>query len=198
LNPIEIRKTDSNNIKSSESDKYRENNPFLVLESTPNYSLKENSANSQELREFGIRKRTRPNKSEIIKRRIINMMKNENVVVGFTSMTEIFLSELLEKDLSLLKDVLNLVYTEVFDNPEELQKFIEIMSNLEYEVLHPTNTILALGVIQHTDIGVQEAAIAAFEKWDDKTNLKLLKNINYTADWIEDYANEVIQYLEGC
>lgn len=133
-----------------------------------------------------------------LKKQVLNLLVNEDVDVGTTSVVELYLEKLLDQDSSQVKEILSLISCEVFDKPEILQKLIEVMSNLDYEKLYPTNTIIALNPINHTDIRVQEAAIAAFEKWDDKSNLKLLRNINYTADWIEDYAKRVIEYLEGC
>lgn len=132
------------------------------------------------------------------KNKVLRLLDNEDIAVGFSSLTERFFSDLLDRDTLFLLDLLNLIYKENFDNVELMQKFIEVMSNLDYKALYPTNTILALGVINHTNIGIQEAAIAAFEKWDDKNNLTLLKNINYTTPWVEEYAKNVIQYLESC
>ncbi|HDR8123586.1 hypothetical protein PDN28_14500 [Bacillus cereus] len=137
-------------------------------------------------------------RNELLKRKILNMLKNENIEVGYTSMTEMFLNKMLKNDLSETKDIINLIYFDVFDKPKLLQKLVEVVSDLDYEKLSPLNKIIAVGVINHKDVGVQEAAIAAFEKWDDKENLKLLMNIQYTTPWIEDYAKEVIEYLEGC
>lgn len=140
------------------------------------------------------------NKIEInnLKRQVLHMLKNENIEVGYTSMTEFFLANLLKQNVYQLKEILSLLQVENFDKPEIMQKLIEVMSNLDYKLLYPTNTIIALSFINHNDIGVQEAAIASFEKWDDKRNVNLLNNINYTANWIENYAKDVIQYLEGC
>lgn len=137
-------------------------------------------------------------KIQLIKNKALRTLMNEDVAVGYSSMTERYFNDLLKEDVLLLKDILNHIYKDVFDDAEILQKFIEVMSNLDYELLHPTNTILAVGVINHVDVGVQEAALAAFEKWDDKSNANFLKNINYTTGWIEKYAEEIIDYLESC
>lgn len=135
---------------------------------------------------------------ELLKRKVLSMLKNEDIVVGYTSMTELFLQDLLEQNPSLAKEVINRLYVENLENPGRLQKIIEVMSNLDYEGMYPTNTILALGVINNIDVAVQEAAIAAYEKWEDPKNISVLRSTNYTVDWIEDYAKEVIDYLEGC
>lgn len=132
------------------------------------------------------------------KNKVLRILLNEDITVGYTSMTERFLNDLLIEEPLLLKEVLMHVYKEVFTEKEVLQNFIEVMSNLDYKSLYPTNTIIAVGMINHKDIGVQEAAIASFEKWDDKKNIGMLRNISYTTEWIESYANEVIEYLESC
>ncbi|MGR9544826.1 hypothetical protein [Priestia megaterium] len=210
MNLNENIKTNNASVDSESSIyKRKDLNAFIKKEGNL-YSVKENSASSNNdtvyskenaassLQSTGKENRTKKKKSELEKRKVVNMLINENIAVGYTSMTEMYLNQLLKADLSLTKDVLNLIYSEHFDNPDILQKITEVMSNLDYEKLYPTNTILVMAIISHTDINVQEAVIASFEKWDDKRNLKYLNNINYTADWIEDYANSVIDYLESC
>jgi hypothetical protein len=192
-NSINTSKNNENeylNVKGNLID-YKDNNITTYFD-----NFKEYSADSiLEKRED---KEKKAKQIDFLKRKILNMLINENIVVGYTSMTEVFLDKCIEDDLSLTKDILNMIYVACYDNPENLQKFIEVMSNLNYQKLYPTNTILALGVINHVDIGVQEAAIAAFEKWDDGRNVAILKSTKYTVEWIEDYANEVIDYLESC
>lgn len=138
------------------------------------------------------------NRIQVNKNKAIRLLKNEDIAIGYNSMTERFFNDLLVEDPSFLKDLLNHIVIDVFKNEEILQKFIEVMSNLDYDSLYPTNTILALGTVNHANVGVQEAALAAYEKWDDKRNLNILKNIKYTTGWIEKYAKEIIDYLESC
>lgn len=204
MGPIEARKTNVTTDKLHDAGI----NSVVVTEVNRNVMKEHSSSSSHNQGKYGsgtsinsLQKNQREvekSRIETYKRKVLSMLTNENIVVGYTSMTEVFLSKLLENDRYEVKEILNLIYVECFDQPEILQRITEVMSNLDYDKLFPTNTILAMGVINHIDIGVQEAAIAAFEKWDDKRNLPVLKNINYTTDWIEDYAREVIQYLESC
>jgi len=176
-----------------------ENFKITFSPDSSNIFFKDSIFNSQkELKNDIFVKKRNVSQSIIFQRQAINLLKNENIIVGYTSASELYLEELLLQDITQLKEVLNSVYTAIFSNPELLQKFIEVISNLDYESLYPTNTILALGVINHTDVGVQEAALAAFEKWDDKRNLSFLYNINYATPWLKDYADDVINYLESC
>lgn len=170
-------------------------NDFIILNNQPS---------STNVKFYDERTKSEPSdlqnekKVQFTTNKALRLLMNEDIAVGYSSMTERYFNDLSKEDVSFLKDVINLVYKDAFDNVEVLQKFIEVMSNLDYELLYPTNTILAIGVINHIDVGVQEAALAAFEKWDDKGNVNMLKNINYTTGWIGKYAQEIIDYLESC
>lgn len=188
---------------SLETEKFSDKKTFANTSDTNYFRVPVDSKKGKiKFYDDSVKTNSKPYKNEIeilhIKDNAIRTLVNDDIMVGYSSLTENYFKELLNKDVSIFKDVLNLVYYEVFDNDENLQKFIEVMSNLDYELIYPTNTILALGAINHINIGVQEAAIAAFEKWDDKKNTKFLKNIHYTPEWIKNYAHNVIEYLESC
>lgn len=138
------------------------------------------------------------NEKIIYMNRIKTMLNNEQIEVGYSSLTENYIESILEDNPNLTKEVINSIYIENFADPAFLHKLIEVVSNLDYEKMYPTNTILALGTLNHKDVRVQEASIASFEKWDDKKNLSVLQNIEFCNEWLKEYAEEVIEYLEGC
>lgn len=199
---IEAFKTNSNytsiNVEGI-SYSNKDESPYIKKEEDF-FSVKEFSASTSTESSFNKEASTLKSEKDlqVIKRKVLSMLINEDIIVGYSSMTEVFLNELLEKDPSLTKEVINRLYVENIEKPIRLQKIIEVMSNLDYKKMYPTNIILALGVINNVDVAVQEAAIAAYEKWEDPKNISVLKSTKYTVEWIEDYAKEVIDYLEGC
>ena len=136
---------------------------------------------------------------EFYKRKTLNLLVNEDIIVGYSSRCEEYLSDLISIESPMLvKELISQLYYENFENPDRIYKIIEIMSNLDYKTLKPMNTIIALGAVNYDDIKVQEAAVASLEKWEDPDNIKLLMNVKYSTRWIEEYAQEVIEYLESC
>lgn len=134
--------------------------------------------------------------SQIIK--IKRLLKSEDINVGYTSKTEQYLADLLEKDPSFAKEVINHLYLEFFTEPIYLLYIIEIMSNLNYIKMQPNNITMALNTLNHKNIAVQEASVAAFEKWEDPNNIEYLRSMELPSDWMRSYTEEVIEYLKGC
>lgn len=201
MEKIEFRQTNSIKFETGDNAVYKEKKVDFVKGHSANSSIERtysDESKTSSIKDINEIKIAISKRNDILKRKILNMLRNESIVVGYTSMTEMYIAEMLEKDIYKTKDVLGVICYENFDNPRMLQKILEVMSNLDYEKLKPTNTLQAAVAINHVDVGVQEAAIASFEKWDDKENLNLLRNINYATPWIESYAKEVIEYLESC
>lgn len=142
-------------------------------------------------------KRNRQREIEFQKNKVFAMLKSENVIVGYSSETERYLEYLISQDKDIVKNIFQIIIHNEFDNPIILQKAIEVFSNLNDEDLNPSFSLVLIATINHKNINVQEASIAAFEKWDNKSNITLLKNINYTTPWIKDYADSVVEYLES-
>ena len=130
--------------------------------------------------------------------RTINLLNYDNVDVGYISQLEVYFKELLMKDKDFLKELLSYTQQKIIDNDNLLVKFIEVVSNLNYEDLKPFNFILVCGSLGNKSIPVQEASVAAFEKWGDQDNVGFLRSVKYHTKWLTEYAENVISYLESC
>lgn len=133
-----------------------------------------------------------------LKRKIYKMLKEEQVFTGYTSLIEFHFEELLKYKPLKFKEILNEIFIEEFDKPEILSKLIEVVSNFDYEVLYPFNITMVIGSLNHVDLRVVEASVAAIEKWENKNHAVILKNISFPSPWMEKYISEVISYLESC
>ena len=71
-----------------------------------------------------------------------------------------------------------------------------MMGTLNYEKAEPQGQTMALGLLQHEDISVRDRAIQAFERWNSKKGLTVLKSLHCDIKWLERYVNKVISYLE--
>lgn len=158
------------------------------------YTINKNRTSKSESKSISIQYNKKP--AQIIK--LKRQLKNEEIIIGYTSKTEQILASLLKEEPNFAREVINELYLEMFNEPDHLVNIIEIMSNLDYKEMQPNNITMAMGTLNHKNIAVQEAAIASFEKWDDPHNLKYLESTEIASDWLREYTDNVIKYLKGC
>jgi len=208
LNSIDTPNNSKKYIVSRSAIKEYDNTKEFVTLSTKLYiqsndiTFKENislSSSRDSISYFGNFENNLEKRISKCKKRIINLLTNEDVIVGYSSRSQDYMARLiLNNEENLVKEAISQLFIENVDNFDFTYKLIEVMSNLEYKKLYPNNTFIAFSSVNHKDVRIQEAAIASIEKWEDSRNLKYLKNIDYTTEWIEEYANNVINYLESC
>lgn len=124
------------------------------------------------------------------------IIREDNVIPGYVSKSQLFLEINLEKNRPLVGEVIIRAHRSLYNNPTNLAKLIEAVSNIDYVLLAPYNFSIVQSSVSHSDIEIQEAVISSFEKWEDPENLTFLTNNSYTNDFIKQYANDVIEYLK--
>lgn len=130
-----------------------------------------------------------------LKKEFEMLIKEEDIVAGYVSKSQSWLEEQLLENPSIKQIILELNRS-FFDSPHNLSKLIEVVSSIDYNLLTPYNHCLIQASISHQDIEIQEACIASYEKWEDKENLKFLRHTSFSNDFVKNYADEVIRYLE--
>jgi hypothetical protein len=128
---------------------------------------------------------------------LIRIISDDNTMIGYTSTTELYINSLFSSNRYLAGDVIISVQREIYDKPILLAKLIEAVSNLDYDLLNPYNFTIVQASLSHKDIEVQEAVVAAYEKWEDPQNAIFLEHSTYDNEFIHNYAQEVISYLKG-
>jgi hypothetical protein len=124
-------------------------------------------------------------------------MTQDDFVAGETSASERYIEKIADKygwhDTMVWLDT---VYLDNYSSPAVLIGLMHCLSHFEFEDVKPVGPTMALGVLQHSDIFVRDYAIRAFENWNDKEALPVLKSLSCDAKWLQEYINEVIKALE--
>ncbi len=154
----------------------------------------ENKINRERL-EF-LRKHTTP--------RFIKLIREEHFEFGYTSQSEIFLRELLEKNSLATMSWLNELYNDNFHNDVILIGIVRLLGRFDEASIKPQGQTMALGSLIHKNLEICELGIRAFESWGStdslrilkQTRVSVLKQISIADKWLKQYLEEVISDLE--
>ncbi|WP_406860982.1 hypothetical protein WHU70_14325 [Escherichia coli] len=125
-------------------------------------------------------------------------LKSENYIEGEITKTQIYLESLSEKNKSLFLEVFQRVWVSIYYSPEYLRNFLYIAASMDYELMKDCADVLILGCSAHEDVLVQEAAIRAFESWENPEHASHLRAMRkFNEKWIEDYRQSTINFLES-
>ncbi|WP_227907463.1 hypothetical protein [Escherichia coli] len=125
-------------------------------------------------------------------------LKSENYIEGEITKTQIYLESLSEKNKSLFLEVFQRVWVSIYYSPEYLRNFLYIAASMDYELMKDRADVLILGCSAHEDVLVQEAAIRAFESWENPEHAAHLRAMRkFNEKWIEDYRQSTINFLES-
>lgn len=128
--------------------------------------------------------------------KFLSMLRNDYFEAGYYSSSELYLKSKLEEDPMIAKSWLNRFFYENLANSEILVKLLHIISDIDYEIMVPEGPIMAMAASNYDNDEVREYSIRVFEKWANPESLKVLKNIRFNEEWLQEYANEVITDLE--
>lgn len=70
------------------------------------------------------------------------------------------------------------------------------LSQIEYRQLNDKAAVLAVAATRSENLDVQEIAIMCFENWEDKQACRFLEGMKFEESWLQEYANEVIEYVK--
>jgi len=129
---------------------------------------------------------------------LVQKIQSDAFVAGESSASEEYIEAVAnEHGWPTTMNWLNTIYLDYFSNSTVLIGLMHCLSHFKFEDVKPAGPTMALGVLQHEDIYVRDYAIRAFENWNDKEAITILKTLSCDAKWLQDYVNDVINALEG-
>lgn len=128
---------------------------------------------------------------------ILNLIRNDYFEAGFVSQSEQYiLNTANDNNVEYIREAANELYLEFYNDSHVLTGLLIMMGTLDYETAEPQGQTMALGLLQHENISVRDRAIQAFERWNSKKGLPVLKSLHCDRTWLQRYVDKVISYLE--
>ena len=132
-------------------------------------------------------------------KKLIKIVKQDEFIPGEISKTQLFLENLLLKEIDLFREVFQKTWLKLFIelNTNHIIDFISMASYFEYEDLDDRADALIICGCSHVDVRVNEATIRVVESWEQKNHVGYLKNIKPSSYvWLEKYKESVMNKLE--
>lgn len=168
----------SNFNKSFESSKNSSN-------SNLSQSTIENQNNSLRLDQF--------NKLTI---KLIQLIKETDFEYGINSPLDIFINEKLQQNALATKDWLNTVFIRNFSDIDIITGILRTIAHIPYEEISPQGMTMSIAALSHKNPEVKECGIRTFENWGNRDSLIILKNVQVSEKWLQEYVSQVVSDLE--
>jgi hypothetical protein len=128
---------------------------------------------------------------------LLQKMAQDDFVAGEISLSERYIERTAhEYGWQNTLSWLNNIYIDNYSNSAVLIGLMHCLSHFAFDDVMPTGQTMALGVLQHADVFVRDYAIRAFENWNDKEALPILRSLSCDAKWLQEYVDKVIKSLE--
>ncbi|MEG1142833.1 MAG: hypothetical protein RSE41_10405 [Clostridia bacterium] len=114
------------------------------------------------------------------------------------SFAEMKILEIARKEnFTLLGEVIQGIYIKYNDNPKYLIGLCTSLQRYDYDEVIPWGQSMLLGVLNHRNTRVKEAAVLLVENWAVVEFLPALKNLECKEEWLQNYINKLIEEIEG-
>lgn len=115
---------------------------------------------------------------------------------GFRSAADDYVLTAIKQYGPFAREWINDIFLKNFDDPAFLTGLLRVIAHFDYEEMYPQGMTMATAALLHKDVEVRDCAVRCFENWEDPENLKILKNLSFSEDWLSEYLSEVISDLE--
>lgn len=126
---------------------------------------------------------------------LLNCISDEDFEFGIRSKSELIIREQFSINTLATRNWLNEIFIINFHNEKILIGLLRIIGRFEEEVIFPQGHTMALAALVHKNDEIKELGIRAFENWNSRNSLEVLKNINVDTVWLNEYLNQVIEDL---
>lgn len=139
-------------------------------------------------------------KEELIKQfeiEIKNVIHNDEFIDGTITNSEKYMYENYNTNTdNFIKTALMNLYLRNLSNSKVLTGILMMISTISYSQAEPEGPIMAIGLLQNKDNEIRDKAIQAFERWNSKKGISVLKSLKCDKKWLQLYVDKVIAYIE--
>lgn len=96
----------------------------------------------------------------------------------------------------VLGEVLQNIYVRYNDYPNMLAGICKGLGRFDLDEVLPWGPTMLSGLLLHKNEMVKEYAVSLVENWSDTTLLPILRNLDCSSLWLQEYISDVVKYLE--
>lgn len=130
---------------------------------------------------------------------LASMLEDEAFDTGVSNASEKYFKKLFDENrVSAMNGISTLFMNNYSVQGRKINILIgilHILSHFEYTLVYPQGQMIAICALSHSSREVEEFGIKCFENWDHKDGIAKLKSVKFNSEWLQDYAEEVINEL---
>jgi hypothetical protein len=127
---------------------------------------------------------------------LLSLIAENDLEYGYDSALDIFLRERLDENALATKEWLNDLFIRHFSDVPVVTGVLRTVAHLDYDEICPQGITMAIAALTHANQEVNECGIRALENWATPDCLKILRQVNCSAQWLKTYVEQVIVDLE--
>lgn len=98
--------------------------------------------------------------------------------------------------LRLVGEALTDIYIKCYDQPKVIAGICSSLERFDASEVSPWGQSIVIGLVNHNNDYVKERVISLIENWGDSSLLPALKSIDIKSKWMQEYVDDVVEYLE--
>ncbi|WP_418747099.1 hypothetical protein [Frisingicoccus sp.] len=133
-----------------------------------------------------------------LEQELLILLKNYSLENETMSLAESKIYDIANKySFRVLGDIIQRLYVQYYNLPNVIAGICTSLERFDACEVMPWGQSMILGLINHKNELVKERVIGLIENWADVSLLPALKNIDISSEWMREYVDEVILFLEG-
>ena len=124
-------------------------------------------------------------------------LKECEIEYGFSNKIEEVISQEMRRNKVGILALLNEIFLENFNDKDIVLQIIYMISSFGYKDVYPQGITMSIAALSHESSEIKDAAIGAFENWQSKDSVVILKSIDTQIAWLEEYKTKVINAIES-
>jgi len=127
--------------------------------------------------------------------RFMQLIYESDFEFGFNTVADEYVRQVMKTYEMFVREWINDLYIKNFNDSFVTCAILRVISHFEYRQLFPQGMTMAAASITHADVSVRECGVRCFENWEHPDGLKILQNLSFSEDWLDDYLKRVISDL---
>ena len=125
------------------------------------------------------------------------LIGNDEYIDGVLSVSELFMRAAYERgQMDSTMDALMLLFRESRNDTHVLEGILVMIAAVPYEAVWPNGQAIAEELVSHPELLVRDRAIQCYERWNSKKGLDVLRRLDCTPEWLQQYVDEIILDIE--
>lgn len=133
---------------------------------------------------------------EIFVKNFIQLLRESEFEFGYTTPADDYLKHAIVNYGTFAREWINHIFVSRFSDSSIIIAILRVISHFEYNQMIPQGMTMATSAMVHKDIEVKECGIRCFENWEAPENIDILKSVNISEEWLNEYLQDVIRDLE--